>query len=220
MTGIDSRVRVLLVEDHHIFRQALASALACDGGIVVVDACSTPERAIARLRQTPVDVVITDLEWRGDPYGGVKLIRQVRELAPETAVLVFSVHADEETVRRVLEAGARGYLLKDEESSVAGIAEAVRAVGQGDVRYSRSVVEVMARLVRQGHAPGVRPKGDLTPREGEVELLLRDGLSNAEIARRLGISVRTVKVHVSNVLGKRGLSSRYQVVDVRAASRV
>jgi len=208
----EPRLRVLIVEDHHIFRNALAHVMSLDEDIEVVGSCSTPEEAIARIRQVPVDVIIADLEWRDDPSGGIKLIHQVLACAPETRVIICSMHDDEETVRQAIQAGAAGYLPKDEVTT-ADVVRAVKAIQCDKPVYSDTIIEIMARLLRKASqgAPAVHPLDTLTAREREVLPLLADGLSNAEIAHRLGVAEKTVKTHVSHVLSKLDLSSRYQV---------
>lgn len=212
MRETGSRLRVLIVEDHHIFRDALADAMSLDEDIEVVGSCSAPEEAIARIRQAPVDVIITDLEWRGDPCAGIKLIHQVLACVPETKAIVCSMHDDEESVRQAIQAGAAGYLLKDEVDTV-DVVQAVKAIQCNKPVYSDTIIEIMARLLREASegAAAVHPLDTLTTREREVLLLLVDGLSNAEIAQRLGVAEKTVKTHVSHILQKLDLSSRYQV---------
>jgi len=186
--------------------------MSLDRDIEVVGSCRTPEEAIARIRRVPADVIIADLEWRGDPYGGIKFVHQVLAFAPETKVLVCSMHDDEETVRQAIQAGVAGYLLKDEVDT-ADVVRAVRAVQHNKPAYSDTVIQIVTRLLREASegAAIVHPLDKLTVREREILPLLANGLSNAEIAQRLGIAEKTVKTHVSHILHKLGLSSRYQV---------
>jgi DNA-binding NarL/FixJ family response regulator len=207
-----SRIRVLVVEDHPIFRNALAQVMSLDEDIEVAGLCSAPEEALAMIEQAPVDVIITDLAWRGDPLGGIKLVHRVRASAPETRVIVCSAYDDEDRVRQAIQAGVDGYLLKDE-IDTADVARAVKAVRCNRLVYSDAIVKIMARLLRESpeSATAVRPLDRLTAREREIVPLLMDGLNNAEIAQRLGVAKKTVKTHVSHILQKLDLSSRYQV---------
>jgi DNA-binding NarL/FixJ family response regulator len=207
-----SRLRVLIVEDHHILRNALAQAMSLDRDIEVAGLCRTPEEALIRIGQVPVDVMITDLEWREDPYGGIKLIHRALALAPDTKVIVFSAHDDEERVRQAIQAGVDGYLLKDEVDTV-DVVRAVKAVQADKPVYSDTIIKVMARLLQEPleSATAVHPLDTLTARERAILSFLMDGLSNAEIAQCLGVAEKTVKTHVSHVLQKLGLTSRYQV---------
>ena len=183
MRETESRIRVLIVEDHLIVRDALVQAMSLDEGIEVVGSCSTPEQALARIRQVSVDVLIADLAWRGDPCGGIKLIHQVLAVSPETKVIVCSMHDDEESVRQAIQAGVHGYLLKDE-ADTADIVQAVKIVQSNKPVYSDTIIKVLTRLV--GEAPMGKPAvhllDRLAPREREIVPLLMDGLSNTEIA--------------------------------------
>jgi DNA-binding NarL/FixJ family response regulator len=207
-----SRIRVLVVEDHPIFRNALAQVMSLDKDIEVAGLCSAPEEALAMIEQAPVDVIITDLAWRGDPLGGIKLVHRVRASAPETRVIVCSAYDDEDRVRQAIQAGVDGYLLKDE-IDTADVARAVKAVRCNKPVYSDAIVKIMARLLRESPegATAVHPLDRLTAREREIVPLLMDGLNNAEIAQRLTVAKKTVKTHVSHILQKLSLSSRYQV---------
>ncbi len=208
------RIRVMIVEDHPIFRNALAQALSLDGEIEVVAACATPDEAIEWQRQLPVDVVIADLAWRDGPERGLEFIGRFLSLAPHSKVIVCSAYADEHLVYRAVRAGVDGYLLKDE-AEVADIVRAVRLVRRNVPAFSSTVVAVMVRLLRRIGDGGEWIGGldRLSEREREVAELIAQGLDNTTIAARLGISVKTVKAHVSHVLHKLGLSSRHQVRD-------
>jgi len=208
------RLRVVIVEDHPMFRDALARSLSLDEGIEIAGLCGTPEGALARIRQVDVDVVITDLAWRGDPSGGIKLIHQMRAIAPGIKVIVCSAYDDEQRIRQAIQAGVDGYLLKDEVDT-ADVVRAVKTVQANGSAYSATIVKVMARLLREPSedAVAIHPLETLTTRERETLPLLVDGLSNAEIGRRLGIEEKTVKTHVSHILQKLDLSSRYQLAD-------
>ena len=206
------KLRVLLVEDHHIFRDALETAMSLDKDIIVVGSCSLPEDALAVAEGLPIDVAVVDLEWPGDRLGGVKLIHGLLSLVPALRVVVCSAHEGPDTIRQATQAGAAGYLLKHEVMAP-DVVRAVKEVGAGRSSYSASVVDIMADLVRDAEqgARAVHPLESLTPREHEVASLLIEELSNAEIARRLEVSEKTVKTHVSSILQKLDLSSRYQV---------
>ena len=212
MTDTASVIRVMLVEDHHIFLNALAEAMSLNERIEVVGSFSEPEDAVARAGEAAIDVLVTDLEWRADPERGIKLIHEVLALSPATKVLVCSAHDDGEMIRRAIQAGAGGYMIKDEVTAV-DVVEAVTLLVADKPAFSETVIQAIATLLREASegAPAVHPLDTLTRRERTVLPLLIDGLSNARIAKRLGVSEKTVKTHVSNVLQKLGLSSRHQV---------
>jgi DNA-binding NarL/FixJ family response regulator len=212
MQETESRLRTLVVEDHHIFLSALTQAMSLDNSIEVVGSCSLPEEAIAKMKEGSVDVLVTDLEWRADPQGGIKLIHMALALSPAIKVLVCSAHDDEQAIRQAIQAGARGYLLKDEVKA-ADVVEAVKIVHNGKPAFSDTVIQTITRMLREASegAPAVHPLQTLTKRERDILPKLIDGMSNAEIAECLGMAEKTVKTHVSHILQKLDLSSRHQV---------
>ena len=212
MRETGSRLRVLIVEDYPIVRDALVQAMSLDKDIEVVGSCGTPEQALKRISPALIDVLVTNLAWREEPCGGIKLIHQVLALTPQAKVIVCSTFDDEESVRQSIQAGVHGYLLKNE-ADTADVVQAVKAVHSNKPVYSDTIIKVLTRLVSEAPVgrPAVHPLDRLTPREREVVPQLMDGLSNAEIAHRLGIQRKTVKTHVSHILQKLGLSSRHQV---------
>lgn len=214
MQNTESGLRTLIVEDHHIFLSALTQAMSLDKSIEVVGSCSSLEEAIARIKETPVDVLVTDLEWRADPQGGIKLIHMALALSPKTKVLVCSAHDDERSIRRAIQAGANGYLLKDEVKA-ADVVQAVKTLQNDKPAFSDTVIQTITCMLRETSqdAPVVHPLDTLTRREREIVPQLIDGLSNAEIAERLDVAEKTVKTHVSHILQKLGLSSRHQVAE-------
>jgi DNA-binding NarL/FixJ family response regulator len=214
MQDTESGLRTLIVEDHYIFLSALTQAMSLDKSIEVVGSCSSLEEAIARIKETPVDVLVTDLEWRADPQGGIKLIHMALALSPKTKVLVCSAHDDERSIRQAIQAGANGYLLKDEVKA-ADVVQAVKTLQNDKLAFSDTVIQTITCMLRETSqdAPVVYPLDTLTKREREIVPQLIDGLSNAEIAERLDVAEKTVKTHVSHILQKLGLSSRHQVAE-------
>ena len=213
MRGEQDKIRVMIVEDHPIFRDALARALSLNGEIEVVALCGTPEEAMEEQRRSPADVVIADLAWRGAPERGLEFIRRFLAVSPQGKVIVCSAYADDHLVYRAIRAGVDGYLLKDE-AEVADVVRAVRLVWHNVPAFSSTVVAVMVRLLRQQTDKDATQSAEsLSKREQEVAALVAGGLDNAEVAARLGISIKTVKTHVSHILHKLGLSSRHQLRD-------
>jgi len=212
MDETDSKIRTLIVEDHHLFRNALESAMSLEEAIEVVGSHGAPEEAVAEVKRRNVDVLVTDLMWRSDPLGGIKLIHRVLALSPETKVLVCSAHDGEEMIRRAVQAGVKGYLLKDEVKAV-DVVEAIKATARDEPAFSDTVVQIMARMLQEASdvSETVEPLEELTSREREIVPLIIDGLTNAEIANRLSVATKTVKTHVSHILQKLGLQSRHQV---------
>lgn len=213
-------IRVLLVDDHPFYREGIRAMLADDElGVRIVAEAATGEDALtaqaaATEAAQPFDVVIMDLAMPG--MGGLEAIRRLTGEDPELPVLVLTMH-DDESVFAALRAGARGYLLKD-----AGIDELVRAVSAvhcGEAIFSPAVSR---RLVAHfAHAP-IRAAADafpaLTDRERDVLALLADDLGTAAIARRLGLSEKTVYNYVATVLAKLRARDRAEAAErARAA---
>jgi NarL family two-component system response regulator LiaR len=194
-------VRVLLVDDHAVVRQGLRAFLSVQSDIeVVADAASGPEAVEAAARHLP-DVVLMDLVMPGG--NGVAAIRALKATSPSSRVLVLSSFAEDEQIFGAMQAGAAGYLMKDVEPD--RLAAAIR-----DVRAGRPALqpEVAARLMRHAAGPAPEAAEPLTPREVEVLRLVTEGFANKQIARRLVITEKTVKSHVSSILHKLGVADR------------
>ena len=203
--------RLLIVDDHPLYRQGIRSAFDRAPDARVVAEVGTAEAAIAHCRDAAPDVVILDINL--PDRNGVEVARELRSVAPQTGILVLSAHDDEPYVLALAEAGARGYLLKtatDDE-----IVNAARAVAAGDSVFAPQVTEILLRRVR-GEIPPI-PE-DLTPREREVLRQVSAGRTNREIGHRLGISERTAQAHLSHVFDKLGVSSRTEAVTVALRS--
>ncbi len=194
--GSMSRVRVALVEDHHLVREGVRLVLEMAPGIEAVAEAATGEEALAALEATRPDVVLLDLGL-GDEVG-FDVLRAIRTWHPDVRVLVLTMHRDHETVRQALQAGAVGYVVKG--AHAAELVDAIRAVARGE-RYLHSSVTgaVIEDSLRQGDG------GALTAREREILRMLSLGLSAPEVGRRLGISVHTVHRHVANMSSKVGV---------------
>ena len=192
-------IRVLIVDDHPLFRDGLAGLLATVPDVEVVGSVGEGDQAVQHaLRLTP-DVVLMDLNLPGLP--GLEAIRRIAAGAPEIAVLVLTMVDDDRTVFIALQVGARGYLLKG--AAQEDVLAAIRSVAAGGAVFGSGVARRM--LSGRQAAPT-----DLTPREAEVLALIGQGRSNAEIAKDLGISLKTVQNHVSQVLAKLQVRDRTQ----------
>ena len=201
-----AKISVLIVDDHAIVRQGLRTYLELLDDIKVIGEAQNGVEAVAQARQHRPDVVLMDLVMPA--MDGVEATRQVMTVSPTTKVLVLSSFADEERVFPAIKAGAAGYLLKD--ISPPDLADAIQAVHQGKTQLHPDIAK---KLMDQIAGPGVEPTtvaGGLTAREREVLRLIAQGMSNREIAQALTISEKTVKTHVSNILGKLHLADRTQ----------
>lgn len=198
----DSPIRVLLADDHPALRVGLRVLLEQAPGVQVVGEAGDGPQALEMIAALAPDVAVLDCQLPGLP--GAEVAAEVRQRGLPTRILALSAYSDELHVRSMLEAGAVGYLLKEEASGV--IVAAVQAAAQGRAWLSPEVAARVAALARHGHpAPA-----DLTERELEVLRLIGQGKANKEIALALGIAERTVEFHVSNLLDKLGLASRVE----------
>jgi two-component system, NarL family, response regulator LiaR len=198
---VPERIRVLLVDDHQVVRQGLRAFLQLQPDVEVVGEAGGGEAAVAAAASEMPDVVLMDLVM---PDGdGVAAIRALTGAAPGARVLVLSSFADDERIFAAMQAGAAGYLLKDVDPDA--LAEAIREIHRG-----RPVLhpDVAARLMRRVADPAGPAAEALTPREREVLRLVVEGYANKQIARRLAITEKTVKTHVSSILQKLGVADR------------
>jgi NarL family two-component system response regulator LiaR len=194
-------IRVLLVDDHQVVRQGLRAFLQLQPDVEIVGEAGGGEAAVAAAAEARPDVVLMDLVMpEGD---GVVAIRALTAAAPGVRVVVLSSFADDERIFAAMQAGAAGYLLKDVDPDA--LADAIREVHRG-----RPVLhpDVAARLMRRVADPAGPATEPLTPREREVLGLVVEGYANKQIARRLLITEKTVKTHVSSILQKLGVPDR------------
>jgi DNA-binding NarL/FixJ family response regulator len=202
-------IRVLMVDDHDLFRTGLASLLGAQSDIDVVAQASGGRMAVRLADELRPDVILMDIRMRD--LGGVAATREILDRHPSSRVLALTVVSDDADVEAVVCAGACGFLAKD--TPVEGIVVAIRAAAQGVAWLSPRAAEVvLARLRRDSAEPdfGSVPIEELSPRELAVLRLIARGMENSQIAAELGISPRTAKNHISNILAKLGLPSRVQ----------
>ena len=197
-------VRVLVADDHPIFREGVARAVAKRDGLEVVAECARGDDALARIREVRPDVAVIDYRMPGLDADGV--LAGLSDDGPPTRVLVLSAVTEADHVLAVLERGACGYLNKDSDRSV--IVEAVERIAAGGTVMGPDAQEAMLSRVRAG----ARETHVLTDREHEVLALLAEGLSAPAIAERLVVEPSTVKSHLKNLYGKLGVGDRAAAV--------
>jgi DNA-binding NarL/FixJ family response regulator len=194
-------IRIVVADDHAVVRQGLRSFLGLQDDMEVVGEAEDGAGAVAAVERLAPDVVVIDLVMPG--VDGVEAIRRIHAARPETRVLVLTSYADDTKAVPAVRAGAAGYLLKDVQP--AELAAAIRTVAAGGALLAPAVT---ARVLQEVAGPQADP--GLTAREREVLALLARGRSNKEIAAQLVLSEKTVKTHVSSILGKLGVADRTQ----------
>jgi DNA-binding NarL/FixJ family response regulator len=198
---------VLIVDDHPVFRGGLRALLASTDGIEVVGDAASGHEAVTLAAELRPDVVVMDLHMPG--MNGVEATRELAVRAPDVRVLILTMFEDDESVFAAMRAGASGYLLKDAEQD--DVVRSIVAVARGDAVFGPAVAERMRAAFTSEPRP-VAPFPQLTPREAEVLDLVAAGHDNAAIARRLGITSKTVRNSVSNIFLKLHVADRPQAI--------
>jgi NarL family two-component system response regulator LiaR len=197
-------IRVMIVDDHAMVRRGLAAFLKAEADLLLVGEAATGQEALALCSAASPQVILMDLHM--PEMDGVEATRLVRQRWPDVQVIALTSFGDSELVRKAMQAGAIGYLLKN--VSVDELANAIRAAHAG--RPTLAPEAVQALIAPAPVEPALQY--DLTPREREVLALMVEGLNNPEIAKRLVVSRSTAKAHVSNILSKLGASGRAEAV--------
>ena len=201
-------VRVLVADDHPVFRAGMVTVLSDLDGIEVVGQAADGEQALAQVAALEPDVVLMDLRMPG--VGGLEATARLRVEYPDVAVVVLTMDSDDDSLFAALRAGARGYLLK--EADGLDIERAVLGAAAGEAVFGSGVAERVLAFFTTGRRPQASPFPQLSPRELEVLELIAQGLDNQQIARRLVLSDKTVRNRVSDVLGKLHARNRAEVV--------
>lgn len=193
-------VRVFIVDDHRIFRQGIMSLLGTEKEISVVGEATTPDECLEYLGREAVDVLLLDLDL--GRYSGMELAVEVRKHHPGVRLLALSMHGEREYILKALETGVTGYLMKN--TGREELVTAIRTVASGNSYLDNEASTVLMQYLQ---SPSVRKESDseemrLTPRETEVLKLIALEYSNAEIAEKLFISIRTVDTHRRNLIEK------------------
>ena len=198
-------IRVLVAEDHAVVREGLCSLLTARYGVEVIGEAANGLEAVEKAQALKPDVILMDLAM--PRMTGLEAILKIRERDPDARILVLSSFGEDAKVSAAIKAGAMGFLLKD--SSVDDLAHAIQSVHRGNLSLPQGLAsKLMAGLL--GTEADAAPTEELTRRELDVLKCLAQGMSNAEIAEALSVSVPTVHSHVHNLLGKLNLASRTQ----------
>ncbi|MGB9723738.1 MAG: response regulator [Chloroflexia bacterium] len=202
-----TRWRVLLVDDHEVVRLGLRALLERYPHLQVVGEAGSAEEAVAEAVRKHPDVVVMDVRLPG--RSGVEACREIRARLPDTRVIMLTSYEDDQALFEAIAAGASGYVLK--QIGCEALVQAIETVGRGEALLDPAVTERVLRRVREGAQARHRQAfAGLTEQEMRVLAGVARGLSNKEIAYRLGLREKTVRNYVSAILGKLGLSSRVQ----------
>jgi DNA-binding NarL/FixJ family response regulator len=199
-------LRILLVDDHPVVRQGLRSILDREADMRVVGEATNPAQARAEVERGRPDIVLLDLKLStGSETEGLRVCADLTSRFPELGVLVLTTFLDDSLVVKAIQCGARGYVIKDVDTS--GLLSSIRAVARNESAFDSRSASAMVRSIRTGP-----DTPSLTGREQKVLELLARGLSNREIGARLYVSETTVKFHVRNIMRKLEASSRAEAV--------
>jgi len=197
-------IRVMLVDDHTMVRRGLATFLKVYDDLQLVGEAESGEAAIQLCNEALPDVILMDMSMPG--MDGATTTRAIRQQFPQAQVIALTSFKEGALIKKALEAGAIGYLLKD--ISADDLARAIRSAHAGRATLSPEAAQALVETANLPPAPGL----DLTEREREVLTLMIEGLNNTQIAGRLTVSPSTIKSHVSNILSKLGVASRTEAV--------
>lgn len=201
-------MRVLIADDHTMVRESLVSVLQSDGDVQVVAQASDGIEAIEKALQVRPDIIVVDLSM--PRLNGIEVVRRLREALPDTRVLVLTMHQEDEYILQAVRAGASGYLVKD--SAAAELLAAVRSLHAGRGYFGPQAAKTLAEQVQHPERALEDRYGRLTAREREVFHLMAEGMTTKEIARRLGISVKTSENHRGRVLDKLDVRNSAELV--------
>jgi two-component system, NarL family, nitrate/nitrite response regulator NarL len=200
-------VRILVIDDHTLFRRGVRALLAQEQGFQVVGDAADPVEGAKLAAQVNPDVILLDLHMPG--ITGVEAIPALREAAPCARIVMLTVSEDADDLMACLRAGASGYLLKNIDGEY--LVDSIRRAARGESTMSAQMTsKLIAELHAASRVPSDPRKPPLSPRESEILCLVATGSSNKEVARALGVAESTVKIHVQHILRKLGLSSRVQ----------
>ena len=198
-------IRIVIADDHVLVRQGIRAFLETHADLAIVGEAEDAASAIAQCTQYHPHVALVDLVM---PGGGIEATRAIRAASPQTQVVLLTSFEDAQQIVAAVQAGALSCLLKDIDADA--LADTLRKAARGEAVLHPRVAAKLMEALRRGAKPGSEVLESLSQREREVLTLMAEGLSNLQIAERLGIGEKTVKTHVSNVLGKLNVSDRTQ----------
>lgn len=203
---MNQRIRVLVADDHTLFRDGLRALFNSVPDIEMVGEAATGAQAISQAEQLQPDVVLMDIQM--PEINGIEATRQTVRTSPHIGVVIVTMVEDDDSVFAAMRAGARGYVLKGAKQEE--MLRVIRAVAQGEALFGAPIAARLMNFFSTPRSPEVFP--NLTEREREVLTLIAQGYNNADIARQLAIHIKTVRNHVSNVFGKLQVADRAQAI--------
>lgn len=207
------QVRVLLADDHALFREGLAGIISAQPDMQVVGEASDGLEAFVKAQELKPDLILMDVQMPG--MDGIEAVRQVKQVLPETIIVMLTVRGDDDMLFEALKNGAQGYLLKEIRSQA--LLEMLRGALQGEAAISPNLAgRVLSefRRLSKGGAPEKEDDSGLTEREQQVLVQASNGATDKEIAVALSISLNTVKTHIRNILSKLHVSTRREAAKV------
>jgi DNA-binding NarL/FixJ family response regulator len=207
---VKSKTRILIADDHPLLREALCKVFSNQKDMEIVGQASNGEEAIDLASQLKPDILVMDIMM--PKLDGLEASRQIKKIAPNTAILILTAYDDDNYVLGLLEAGATGYLMKSAKGQ--DLVEAVRAIRSGESVLHPKIIEKLLKQVmfKPAGTAEHKIKDLLSDREMEMLKLLATGMSNKEIAEKLCLSLRTVKAHMSNIFTKMNVASRSEAL--------
>jgi DNA-binding NarL/FixJ family response regulator len=205
---MESRISVLIADDHPLFRQGIKQILELENDITVVAQAANGDEAVRLTREHKPDVILMDINMPGS--NGLQAIKEIKDENINSKIIVLTIHEDREYLIKTIQMGAEGYVLKDAEPSV--LIDAIRSVHQGQSYIQPNMTKELVKEFNRLTLHGRERNGEnrLTAREREVLKLIAEGMINKEIATKLYISEKTVKNHVSSIFRKLNVSDRTQ----------
>jgi len=207
---VKPKTKILIADDHPLLREALCQVFSNQKDMEIVGQAGNGEEAIDLASQLKPDIVVMDIMM--PKFDGLEASRQIKKIAPNTAILILTAYDDDNYVLGLLEAGATGYLMKSAKGQ--DLVEAVRAVRAGESVLHPKIIEKLLKqaMAKPAETVELKIKDLLSDREMEMLKLLATGMSNKEIAEKLCLSLRTVKAHMSNIFTKMNVASRSEAL--------
>ncbi len=204
------KTRIVIADDHPLLREALVEVFSNQKDMEVVGEANNGEEAIELASRLKPDILVMDIMM--PKFDGLEASRQIKKIAPNTAILILTAYDDDNYVLGLLEAGAAGYLMKSARGQ--DLAEAVRAIRAGESVLHPKIIEKLLKqaIDKPDRTTEYKTKDLLSDREMEMLKLLATGMSNKEIAEKLSLSLRTVKAHMSNIFTKMNVASRSEAL--------